>query len=203
MLGFSQNATTGALTPTPGTTITTDSTGRTVATGYGAGTTPSAIAVDPTSRWVYITDEATNQLYGNNLNNDGSLTAMVNSPFPTGIFPVGLTIDPRGKFLYVANFTSGTVGAYALDVNAGTPTGAVGSASTATGTGPTCVTIEPALGIYLYTSNNLEGDVSAMQLAPQNGTLKQVQNTPFPSSALPTCAVTVANGSHPTQIIVN
>jgi len=203
VLGFSQNATTGALTPTPGTTITTDSTGRTVATGYGAGTTPSAIAVDPTSRWVYITDEATNQLYGNNLNNDGSLTAMVNSPFPTGIFPVGLTIDPRGKFLYVANFTSGTVGAYALDVNAGTPTGAVGSASTATGTGPTCVTIEPALGIYLYTSNNLEGDVSAMQLAPQNGTLKQVQNTPFPSSALPTCAVTVANGSHPTQIIVN
>jgi 6-phosphogluconolactonase len=203
VLGFSQNTTTGALTPTPGTTITTDSTGRTVATGYGAGTTPSAIAVDPTSRWVYITDEATNQLYGNNLNNDGSLTPMVNSPFPTGIFPVGLTIDPRGKFLYVANFTSGTVGAYALDVNAGTPTPATGSGSTATGTGPTCVTIEPALGIYLYTSNNLEGDVSAMQLAPQNGTLKQVQNTPFPSSALPTCAVTVANGSHPTQIIVN
>jgi 6-phosphogluconolactonase len=203
VLGFSQNATTGALTPAPGTTITTDSTGRTVATGYGAGTTPSAITVDPTSRWVYITDEATNQLYGNNLNNDGSLTAMTNSPFPTGIFPVGVTIDPRGKFLYVANFSSGTVGAYALDVNSGTPTGSVGSASTATGTAPTCVAIEPALGIYLYTSNNLEGDVSALQLDPHNGGLKQVQNTPFPSSALPTCAVAVANGSHPTQIIVN
>jgi 6-phosphogluconolactonase len=203
VLGFSQNATTGALTPTPGTIITTDSTGRTVATGYGAGTKPSAIAVDPSSRWVYITDEATNQLYGNNLNNDGSLTAMTNSPFPTGIFPVGVTIDPRGKFLYVANFSSGTVGAYALDVNTGTPTGSVGSASTATGTGPTCVAIEPALGIYLYTSNNLEGDVSAMQLDPHNGGLKQVQNTPFPSGALPTCAVAVANGSHPTQIIVN
>jgi 6-phosphogluconolactonase len=203
VLGFSQNSTTGALTPTPGTVITTDSTGKTVATGYGAGTKPSAIAVDPSSRWVYITDEATNQLYGNNLNNDGSLTPMVNSPFPTGILPVGVTIDPRGKFLYVANFTSGTVGAYALDVNSGTPTGSVGSASTATGTAPTCVAIEPALGIYLYTSNNLEGDVSAMQLDPHNGGLKQVQNTPFPSSALPTCAVAVANGSHPTQIIVN
>jgi len=203
VLGFSQNATTGALTPTPGTTITTDSTGRTVATGYGAGTKPSAIAVDPSSRWVYITDEATNQLYGNNINNDGSLTPMVNSPFPTGILPVGVTIDPRGKFLYVANFSSGTVGAYALDVNSGTPTGSVGSASTATGTAPTCVAIEPALGIYLYTSNNLEGDVSALQLDPHNGGLKQVQNTPFPSGALPTCAVAVANGSHPTQIIVN
>jgi 6-phosphogluconolactonase len=203
VLGFSQNATTGALTPAPGTIITTDSTGKTVATGYGAGTKPSAIAVDPSSRWVYITDEATNQLYGNNLNNDGSLTPMVNSPFPTGILPVGVTIDPRGKFLYVANFTSGTVGAYAIDVNTGTPTGSTGSANTATGTAPTCVTIEPALGIYLYTSNNLEGDVSALQLDPHNGGLKQVQNTPFPSSALPTCAVAVANGSHPTQIIVN
>jgi len=64
VLGFLQNQTTGALTPTPGTVITTDTTGKTVATGYGAGTTPSAIAEDPSSRFVYITDEATNQLYG-------------------------------------------------------------------------------------------------------------------------------------------
>jgi len=202
LLGFSQNMSTGALTPTNGTTITTDATGKTVATGFGAGTTPSAIAEDPSSRFVYVTDQAQNVLFGNTTNADGSLTPMVNNQFPTGIFPVGVTVDPRGKFLYVANFSSGTVGAYTIDQNSGNPTGAVGSASTATGTGPTCVAIEPALGIYLYTSNNLEGDVSAMQLAPQNGTLKQVQNTPFPSGALPTCAVAVANGSHPTQIIV-
>jgi 6-phosphogluconolactonase len=202
ILGFAQNTTTGALTPTPGTVITTDSTGKTVATGYGAGVTPSAIAEDPSARFVYITDEATNVLYGNVVNTNGSLVAMTNGPFATGIFPVGLTIDPRGQFLYVANFTSSTVGAYAIDQATGTPVGSVGSASTATDTAPTCVTVEPALGIYLYSSNNLANDVSAMQLDPHNGGLKQVQNTPFPSSALPTCAVAVANGSHPTQIIV-
>jgi 6-phosphogluconolactonase (cycloisomerase 2 family) len=202
VLGFSQNPTTGALTPTPGTVITTDSTGKTVATGYGAGTTPSAIAEDPSARFVYITDEATNQLYGNVVANNGSLVAMTNSPFATGIFPVGVTIDPRGKFLYVANLSSGTVGAYAIDTATGTPVGSVGSASTAVETSPTCVAIEPALGIYLYTSNNLASDVSALQLDPHNGGLKQVQNTPFPSNGLPTCAVAVANGSHPTQIIV-
>jgi 6-phosphogluconolactonase len=202
VLGFSQNTTTGALTPTPGTVITTDSTGKTVATGYGAGTTPSAIAEDPSSRFVYVTDEATNQLYGNVVANNGSLVAMTNGPFATGIFPVGLTIDPRGLFLYVANLSSSTVSAYAIDVASGTPVGSVGSASTATDTSPTCVTIEPALGIYLYTSNNLANTVSAMQLDPHNGGLKQVQNSPFPSGALPTCAVSVANGSHPTQIIV-
>jgi 6-phosphogluconolactonase len=202
VLGFSQNTTTGALTPVPGTVITTDPTGKTVATGYGAGTTPSAIAEDPSSRFVYVTDEATNQLYGNLVATNGSLVPMTNSPFATGIFPVGITIDPRGKFLYVANFTSSTVGAYAIDTSTGTPVGSVGSASTATDTSPTCVTIEPALGIYLYTSNNLASDVSAMKLNASTGGLAQVQNTPFPSNGLPTCAVAVANGSHPSQIIV-
>jgi 6-phosphogluconolactonase (cycloisomerase 2 family) len=202
VLGFSQNLTTGALTPTPGTVITTDSTGKTVATGYGAGTTPSAIAEDPSARFVYITDEATNQLFGNLVANNGSLVPMTNSPFATGIFPVGLTIDPRGKFLYVANFSSNTVGAYAIDIASGNPVGSVGSASTSVDTAPTCVTIEPALGIYAYSSNNLASTVSALQLDPHNGGLSQVQNTPFPSSGLPTCAVAVANGSHPTQIIV-
>jgi 6-phosphogluconolactonase len=202
VLGFLQNATTGALTPIPGTVITTDSTGKTIATGYGAGTTPSAIAEDPSARFVYITDEATNQLYGNLVSNNGVLVAMTNGPFGTGIFPVGVTIDPRGNFLYVANLSSSTVSAYAIDTATGTPVGSIGSAMTATDTSPTCVAIEPALGIYLYTSNNLASDVSAMQLDPHNGGLKQVQNTPFPSGGLPTCAVAVANGSHPTQIIV-
>ena len=202
VLGFLQNQTSGALTPTPGTSITTDSTGKTVAVGYGAGTTPSAIAEDPSSRFVYITDEATNQLYGNLVANDGSLVPMTNGPFATGIFPVGLTIDPRGKFLYVANFSSNSVGAYAIDVSSGTPVGSVGSASTSVDTAPTCVTVEPALGIYAYSTNNLASTVSALKLDPHNGGLSQVQNTPFPSSALPTCAVAVANGSHPTQIIV-
>jgi 6-phosphogluconolactonase (cycloisomerase 2 family) len=182
--------------------ITTDATGKTVATGYGAGTTPSAIAEDPSARFVYITDEATNQLYGNVVANNGSLVAMTNGPFATGIFPVGLTIDPRGQFLYVANFSSNTVGAYAIDVASGTPVGSVGSASTTVDTAPMCVTVEPALGIYLYSANNLASTVSALQLDPHNGGLSQVQNTPFPSSGLPTCAVAVANGSHPTQIIV-
>ncbi len=173
-----------------------------MATGYGAGTTPSAIAEDPSSRFVYITDEATNQLYGNVVSNNGALVPMVNRPFATGILPLGLTIDPRGQFLYVANYTSGTIGAYAINTATGTPVGSVGSASTAVDTGPQCVTVEPALGIYVYTANNLAGTVSALQLNPHNGGLAQVQNTPFPSGGLPTCAVSVANGSHPTQIIV-
>jgi 6-phosphogluconolactonase len=200
VLGFLQDQNTGALTPTPGTVITTVA-GKTVATGYGAGTTPSAITEDPSSRFVYVTDEATNQLYGNLVGSGGALVAMTNGPFNTGQFPVGLTIDPRGKYLYVANYSSQSIGAYVIDTATGTPVGSVGSATTAVPAGPTCVTVDPALGIYLYSSNNLDNSVSGLQLNPHNGGLTQVQNTPFPSSGLPTCVTTVANGSHPTQII--
>ena len=200
-LGFSENLSTGALTPVPGTVITTPPNGPTVATGYGAGTTPSAIAEDPSARFVYITDQASNQLYGYLTAASGALTPMPNGPFSTGLLPVGVTVDPRGKYLYVANASSSTVGAYAINEATGTPTGSVGSASTTTDTNPTCVTIDPALGIYLYTSNMLASDVTALQLNANTGGLKQVQNTPFPSSGLPTCAVAVANGSHPTQLI--
>jgi 6-phosphogluconolactonase len=201
VLAFAQNATTGAMTPSPGTAITVDTTGKTVATGYGAGTTPSAIAVDPSSRFVYITDQATNQLYGNLVGTGGALVPMVNGPFNTGVFPVGVTVDPRGKFLYVANFTSGTVGAYAIDLSTGTPVGSIGSASTSVDTAPTCVAVDPALGKYAYTSNNLAGTVDGLQLDTHNGGLTKVQNTSFPASAKPTCLVAVANGSHPSELI--
>jgi 6-phosphogluconolactonase len=201
VLGFSENLTTGALTPVPGTVITTPPGGMTVATGVGAGITPSAIAEDPSARFVYITDQAGNQLYGYLVAASGALTPMPNGPFTTGLLPVAVTVDPRGKYLYVANASSSTVGAYAINEATGTPTGSVGSASVATDTNPTCVTIDPALGIYLYTSNMLASDVSALQLNANTGGLTQVQNTPFPTSGLPTCGVAVANGSHPTQVI--
>jgi 6-phosphogluconolactonase len=200
-LGYSQNPTTGALTPTTGGTVTLG--GVLIPNGYPAGTTPSAIAEDPSARFVYITDKATNQLYGYIVGGSGQLVTMTNGPFNTGLFPVGITIDPRGKFLYVANYNSNTIGAYAIDIATGAPVGSVGSASTLVGTAPTCVAVEPALGKYLYTSNYLDGTVSGEKLDPHNGGLTSVQNTPFPSSGLPTCAIAVANGAygHPNQII--
>ncbi len=199
VLGYSENPSTGTLTPTTGGTVILD--GVTIANGYPAGVIPSAIAEDPTARFVYVTDQATNQLFGNIVVTNGGLVPMTSSPFSTGLFPLGLTIDPRGKYLYVANYSSGTVGAYAIDPSTGTPVGAVGSSSTAVDPGPTCVTIEPALGIYLYSSNNLGGSVSGMQLDPHNGTLKQIQGTPFNAAGGPTCAVAIANGAHATQLV--
>jgi DNA-binding beta-propeller fold protein YncE len=126
---------------------------------------------------------------------------MVNGPFSTGLFPVNLTIDPRGRLLYVVNYNANTIEGYALDTATGTPSGAVGAFATAIGTGPTCVAIDPALGVYLYTSNNLDNTTSGERLTPGTGGLIGIQNSPFPSSGSPTCLTVVANGSHATELI--
>jgi 6-phosphogluconolactonase len=167
--------------------------------GFPAGTTPSAITVEPRGSYIYVTDSATNQLYGYAISAGGSPLALLSSPFSTGLFPVSVAADPRGMFVYVANFTSSTVSTYAVNQATGALSGTGGAAGVATG--PTCVTIDPAVGIYLYTSNNTDGSISAEQLDPHTGALRQVQGTQFSSQGLPTCAVTVANGDHATQIV--
>ena len=189
LLAFNENTSTGALTPVGGT----------VAGGFSAGTQPSALAVDPTGRFLYVTDSLTNQMYAYDIQANGLPVPNISSPFTTGSFPVSVTVDPRGTFVYVANFTSSTVSAYVINTATGALSGAGGTANT--GTGPMCVVIEPALGIYLYTPNHTDNTVTAQQLNPNTGALTAVQNTPFTSQGQPTCAAAVTNGAHATQII--
>jgi 6-phosphogluconolactonase len=198
VLGYAQNTSTGTLTPLSGTAFNpTLNTWQ----GYTAGVTPSAIAVDPTGRFVYVTDKTSNQILGYSIDTSatGNLTALVSSPFGTGLYPVSLTIDPRGKFLYVVNYNSSSVSSFAINVGTGSLSSVAGTSFT-TEAQPTCVTIDPALGIYLYTSNYLAGSISAGKLSPNTGALQGVANSPFPVSALPACIVSVPNGEHSIQI---
>jgi 6-phosphogluconolactonase len=199
ILGFSQGST-GALTPVPGTSITTVS-GKTVATGTPAGVVPSAIAEEPTARFLYVTDQAANQLIGYDVNPNGSLVPMINGPFSTGLFPVAVTVDPTGRLLYVVNYNANTIQGYAIDTATGTPSGAVGAFATAVGAGPTCLGIDPALGTNLYVSNNLDNTISGLRLNPSTGALTTDQNSPYLAAGQPTCLAIVPNGAHASQII--
>ena len=200
VLGYAQNTSTGALTPLSGTKF--DPVLKTWQ-GYRAGVTPSAVVSDPTSRFVYVTDQTANQIYGYQIDNQvsGNLTPLVSSPYGTGLFPVSLTIDPRGKYLYTTNYNSGTVSSFAIDAASGSLSGVAAAGSFTTGTRPTCVTIDPALGIYLYTSNYLDGTVSAGKLSPNTGSLTGIANSPFTVSALPACIASVPNGPHSFQLV--
>lgn len=193
LLGFSQNTSTGALTPVPGTSITTNSTNTTVATGFAAGVLPAALVVDKAAQHLYLTDSGASRLLSYALGGNG-VPSQIGS-VATGDTPVGLTIDPvQGKYLYVANNIAGSISGYTFAAN-GAAQAFASSPTYQAGAGPTCVTIEPSRGLYLFTSNNIDGTISGEQLR-SDGTLEQIQGTPFTASALPACAVTVPEFPH-------
>jgi 6-phosphogluconolactonase (cycloisomerase 2 family) len=193
MLGFavgSGGALTALANPNPGTILTASE------LAY-AGVQPSASASDPTSRFLYVTDAASNEMYAYTIGGDGILTALTNGPFATGVFPDGITIDPSGTYIYVANYNSNTISPYQIAQSTGAPSALSGAASYGTKTGPMCILIEPAFGRFLYTANFLDSSVTGYQLSPNTGALTGTENSPYPAAGQPTCAAAVAHGNHP------
>lgn len=192
LFGFAANPSNGKLTPLPGVTINP---GNVVSTGYPSGITPAGIVVDAAASHLYITDQASNAVLGYSIAANGvpSLIATVK----TDSSPAGMTIDMSGKYLYVANYGGGSISGYTFAAN-GAPVPSTVASSTQAGTGPTCLSIigapstgSPSHAIYLYSSNQLSNSVSGIQMSASDGSLRQIQNTPFNANALPTCLVTV------------
>jgi 6-phosphogluconolactonase len=201
ILGFSQNMSTGALTLLSGSTCSALASSACI--GYATGIGPSAIAVEPTSRFAYVTDALSNQIYSYSIasNTTGNLTGLATSPTAAGQYPIAETVDPRGKFLLTANYNSQTIGSYAINVADGSLGAVAGTSAATVPASPTCVTIEPALGIYVFTSNIIDGSISGEKMNASTGALTGIANTPFPTSTLPSCLIAVANGSHARSLV--
>ena len=179
----------GALTPSLG-------------SPFKAGVKPRGITADPTSRFVYITDFASNQLVGFGIQSSGLLTFLINGPFRTGAEPSGVAIDPRGIYMYVSNTLDSSVSAYVIDLNTGTPSAAInptGAATNATDTQPVAIAIDPALGRFVYTANTLGNSISGFQLNPNTGQISMTQASPYPSISKPTALAAVPHGNHSLQ----
>ncbi len=112
--------------------------------GVSAGSGPTAIAVDPTSKFAYVVNRLDNTVSMYTIDpNIGNLTLNSSATNPTatiatGTEPFRIDFDPTGKFLYVTNEGSAasiyTVNSDGTLTNAGTtgvPTGALSTAITA------------------------------------------------------------------------
>jgi len=171
---------------------------------YQAGVKPTALVSDPTDRYVYVTDFASNQLIGYGINGGSTLNFLINGPFKTGNEPQSVAIDPRGKYMYVANELDSTVSAYEIALSTGTPSAAVnatGSSTNSTDTEPLSIAVDPALGRYVYTANYLGNSVSGFRLDPNSGSLTPAQATPYPSDAKPAAIAVVPHGNHSLQSV--
>ena len=162
---------------------------------FKVGTAPNAITSDPTGKFLYVTDGASNQMYGFLVQSGGSLV-MMPAPFKTDNLPNAVAVDPLGIYVYVANYNGNDVSAYTIDQSNGNATPVSGSATYAVGSGPLCILIEPSEGRYIYTANFLSNTVSGLNLNPATGALSAVQNTPFSAAQQPTCSAAITHNHH-------
>jgi len=169
---------------------------------YKAGVKPSALISDPTNRFVYVTDFASNEVIGYTIQDGSTLDFLINGPFKTGNEPNSIAIDPRGKYIYISNGLDSTVSAYVLDLTTGTPSAAVnttGSQTNATDTTPVAVLVDPALGQFVYTANQQGDSISGFNLNPNTGALQPTQSTPYPTGDAPAALAAVPHGNHSIQ----
>jgi 6-phosphogluconolactonase len=171
---------------------------------FDSGVKPVGIASTPTSRFVYVTDFAQNELIAFSVLDGGVLHPLINGPFKTGNQPSAITIDPRGLYIYVTNELDNTVSAYAIATQTGTPSAAVnttGSASNVTQTEPVAVLVDAGFGRFVYAANFLDNSVSGFQLNPSTGTLAPSQSTPYPSVGQPAALASVPHGNHSINVV--
>lgn len=171
---------------------------------YKAGVKPSGITSDAVSRFIYVTDFASNQLIGYSIQTDGTLNFMNNGPFKAGSQPSAIAVDPRGLFLYISNSLDSTISGYTISLPTGTPSTIVSTTSTAvfnTDTQPVAIGVEPALGRFIYTANYLGNSISGFRLDPTTGAVSQTQATPYPCGANPSAVAIVPHGNHSLQSV--
>jgi len=111
------NATTGTLTPVPG-------------SPFAAGILPSSVMVNPAGTFAYVANSDSSNISAYSINaSTGTLTPVPGSPFASGPYPASVTVNPTGTFAYVATGLPGGVGSiwvYRIDASSGALTPVAG-----------------------------------------------------------------------------
>jgi 6-phosphogluconolactonase (cycloisomerase 2 family) len=164
----------------------------------GGGINPVDIAVDPLGQFVYMAN------YGGSVSAftinsvSGGLAAVSGSPFPTapalisGEVPGAnsVTVDPTGKFLYVAINQGNDISGYLINSSTGALTPISGSPFSA-GSVPMTVRVDPS-GRYAYVTNANSNNLSAYSINSTTGALTPIAGSPFSSG-----------GSFPTGLAID
>jgi len=93
-----------------------------------------------------------------------------------------VTVDPTGKFAYVANQVSNSISAYTINAATGALTAVSGSPFPA-GSAPWSLT-DPS-GKFAYVANASSGSISVYAVDGSSGVLTAVSGSPFAAGSLP------------------
>jgi len=117
------------------------------------------------SRNLYVTSSTGDDVAMHTIEADGSLTALTPNA-PAGDMPGALATDPRGRFSFVANFSSNTISRYLIEADGGL-TELV--PATPCGPSPSGIVVDPS-GRFVYVLASGDETLQVFQLAA-NGTL--------------------------------
>jgi 6-phosphogluconolactonase len=142
------------------------------------------LGVDPAGKFLYVPNPATSTVSGFVIGSGGGLTPVPGIDFSTGTtttsgtspttIPVAATVDPTGKFLYVANSNTTTATAFNIDPNTGDLT-AFTTTAFGVGSNPEFIVFDPD-NKFMYVADS--GSKSITQLFfNSNGSLSSTGNT--------------------------
>jgi 6-phosphogluconolactonase (cycloisomerase 2 family) len=152
-----------------------------------AGSVPSGVAVDPCNRFVYVSNQLSNNVSGYIICNkvllpdcpvaNGSLAPVVGSPFPAGNGPGPLVVSPQDTAVYVLDKSStaaaGEISAFKISYATGSLS-PLNPATVTTGNTPVSIAIRSDNN-WLFVTNNGStsgnGSVSQYSVTPATGAL--------------------------------
>jgi 6-phosphogluconolactonase (cycloisomerase 2 family) len=161
---YSVNLTTGALTHIGNATV---------------GNVPFDVTLTPAGNFLYIPNYNDNTISAFTVNQtSGALTSIAGSPFANGdIGPAAAVVSPNGKFLFVANTSTGNAGSSSVFIINAT-TGALSpiTGSPFAGSGPgNGLAISPT-GDFLYVAST---GINAYSINQTTGALTAISGSPY------------------------
>jgi 6-phosphogluconolactonase len=161
---------------------------------------PSAMVVSVDNNFLYValagTANANNQIAAFSINpTSGSLTALPQSPFPTGNDPLQMAYVPLTEgaesFLYTANIQDDTISAFTVDHTSGVLTPVKGSPFAA---GTSVMGLSQILtssgNYFLYAADPQAETVIAYTIDGNTGALTPLQGSPFAAGGAPSLVTT-------------
>ena len=170
---------------------------------FAAGIFPFSVTVDPSGRFAYVANQgigvSTSTVSAYTINSStGALSAVSGSPFSAGYEPDSVTVDPSGRFAYVANYGGDTVSAFTINSSTGALRAVIGSPFAA-GKYPVLVTVDPS-GQFAYVTNYYADSVLAYTINSSTGALSVVAGSPFAAGHNP-WSVAVAGQAVATSVL--
>jgi len=158
-----------------------------------AGMNPSAVAVDPTHRFAYVTNFGDNTVSVFTIASSGALAPV--GSFATGLGPRALAVDPTGRFLYVTNQNDSVLSAFTIDQTSGSlssfqPPGTPNGINS-----PASIAIDPS-GIFFYVAEMGGSEVSIYKIFDFTvGRFLQVGHLSTGAGTVPTSVVVDPSGN--------